>query len=522
MRSAYSALSPEDIDRRRFLKLGGLGLVGVALPYAFPREALAGTVSPDSRLEAQVGAAARKYGVPEELLLAIGYVNSRWQTPPPSPYEKGNPEARGTFGVMELTRNPSQNTLGEAAKLTGIPARKLKTDRASNILGAAAVLAKMAGERKPSGINGWYAAVRKYGAGDLYAEQVFEALRSGASAKVSGQNVRLAPQSQVSPRTTYSPQSSSADYSRAAWYGTNGNNYTPANRPHDLKINKIVIHVTQSSWGSAINWFQNPNAQASAHYVVRSKDGFIGQSVREHNIAWHAGNWNYNQHSVGIEHEGYINDSSWFTDAMYRSSARLSAYLCNKYHIPIDRNHIIGHNEVPDPNHPGEYGGVDHHKDPGPYWNWSKYISYIREYAGSTRRKPSYVQIVDNTSSRFQASKHWGHSHWNDQRYGPGYRFADPKSVDDPARYRIKIPHTGNYRVYAHWPANAGYNYSTPIGVRTTSGLKWIRVNQRKNGGRWNYIGTFHLAAGDRDYVLISRWTRTGGYVIADAVKVEH
>ena len=38
---------------------------------------------------------------------------------------------------------------------------------------------------------------------------------------------------------------------------------------------------------------------------------------------------------------------------MYRSSAQLSAYLAIKYLIPIDRKHFIGHNEVPDPNHPG-------------------------------------------------------------------------------------------------------------------------------------------------------------------------
>jgi hypothetical protein len=48
-----------------------------------------------------------------------------------------------------------------------------------------------------------------------------------------------------------------------------------------------------------------------------------------------------------------VSDSSWYTEAMYRSSARLVAYLCNKYCIPRNRSHVIGHNEVPDPNNPG-------------------------------------------------------------------------------------------------------------------------------------------------------------------------
>ena len=81
------------------------------------------------------------------------------------------------------------------------------------------------------------------------------------------------------------------DYSGATSYPAYSGNYTTANRPSSNPINKIIVHVTQGSWSSAINWFQNSSAQVSAHYTVRSSDGFIGQSVREKDIAWHAGNW---------------------------------------------------------------------------------------------------------------------------------------------------------------------------------------------------------------------------------------
>ena len=136
----------------------------------------------------------------------------------------------------------------------------------------------------------------------------------------------------------------SGDYAASVFDKADPNNYTVAGRPYSNPIDKIVIHVTQGSWSGALNWFSDPTAQASAHYVVRSADGFVGQSVLEKDIAWHAGNWSYNQTSIGIEHEGYFNDPSWFTDAMFRSSAQLAAYLANKYQIPIDRNHVIGHN----------------------------------------------------------------------------------------------------------------------------------------------------------------------------------
>jgi hypothetical protein len=56
-----------------------------------------------------------------------------------------------------------------------------------------------------------------------------------------------------------------------------------------------------------------------------------------------------------------------------------------RYRVPIDRRHLIGHNQVPDPLHPGLFGGVSHHTDPGRYWDWSRYLDYVRTFArGST------------------------------------------------------------------------------------------------------------------------------------------
>ena len=171
------------------------------------------------------------------------------------------------------------------------------------------------------------------------------------------------------------------DYWNSIYLPASSNNYTAADRPYSYVIDKIIVHFAQGSWSSALNWFQDPRAEASAHYTVRSSDGFIGQSVLEKDIGWHCGNWPYNQASIGIEHEGFVSDPKWFTEAMYDSSSQLAAYLCNKYYIPIDRDHIIGHNEVPDPYAPGQYGGVSNHTDPGYYWDWYKYMDYVWYYA---------------------------------------------------------------------------------------------------------------------------------------------
>ncbi|MFD8935522.1 N-acetylmuramoyl-L-alanine amidase [Streptomyces sp. NPDC059578] len=158
------------------------------------------------------------------------------------------------------------------------------------------------------------------------------------------------------------------DYPTAQPAPASTSNYTASSRPNSYAIDRVVVHVTQETWLDTLTIFQNPSKKVSAHYVVRSEDGHVAQCVRERDIGWHAGNWTYNTRSIGIEHEGWVDQPEYFTDALYQSSAVLTAALCAKYGIPRDRQHIIGHNEVP---------GADH-TDPGPLWDWSRYIRLVQ------------------------------------------------------------------------------------------------------------------------------------------------
>ena len=78
--------------------------------------------------------------------------------------------------------------------------------------------------------------------------------------------------------------------------------YTEASRtPESHTINTIVIHATDG--GSLVGnvwWLSGGHSHASAHYVV-ARDGSIVQLVHLSDIAWHAGNWRVNCHSIGIE-----------------------------------------------------------------------------------------------------------------------------------------------------------------------------------------------------------------------------
>jgi hypothetical protein len=205
------------LDRRAFLRLSGAGLAGVilfgsldtagALAQAPPRSA------PESSLMAEFRDAAEEYGVPMGLLMAMGWVNTRWEMPSPeaNEYQKGDLHGWGSYGIMALVQNPFSDTLGEASKLAGIPEDELKTNRAANIRGGAALLASSIGQQKPSEPSGFFAAVagrgrapgRDYaavagiGGGELYAEQVFDTLKRGVSEEKlkSGERLSLKAQS---------------------------------------------------------------------------------------------------------------------------------------------------------------------------------------------------------------------------------------------------------------------------------------------------------------------------------------
>ncbi len=193
------------MSRRYFLRLSGVGAAAAVLGVAGSGKLFAQIDPAYSSLVKEFEEAADEYDVPASLLLAMGYVNTRWEMPPPeaSAYKPGDPHGRGAYGIMQLVRNDTADTLGEAARLTGIPEERLKADRGSNIRGGAALLAEAQGER-PARLGDYFGAisgrgkrrlfkaVAGIGAGELYAEQVFDVLRKGTYETIlDGEQVQL-------------------------------------------------------------------------------------------------------------------------------------------------------------------------------------------------------------------------------------------------------------------------------------------------------------------------------------------
>jgi len=444
----------------------GVGGGGAGLAMTAYSQARAGAAAPGSRM-ALMRAAAREFGVPVRLLLAISYNQTRWER------QGDAPSVDGGYGLMDLTartfpavdgrgdpaRPAPRNvtlarthyTLDEAAQLLHVSAMTLKTDERQNIRGAAALLARYArkldGGVLPGSLGGWYGAVAEYSSAAnaesarSFADDVFSTLRRGASLTTTdGQVLDLPPAPGVNPdraqvsslglqparaaaasnsvdcpsaiSCTFVPAayaqddpSDPANYGNYDTAGRPGQMLTPAGQTASMKIKYIIIHDTEGSYDSTISTFQNPASYVSANYVIRSSDGAVTEMVRPQNVSWGAGDWYVNMHAINIENEGFAaQGGTWYTEAMYSSDAALVRYLAARYGIPLNRAHILGHEDVPGPTN---YWTSVQHWDPGPFWNWNHFMALVHGVSdsaeqasgGSVSRGTHHLVTIDPTFS---------------------------------------------------------------------------------------------------------------------------
>lgn len=201
-----------------------------------------------------------------------------------------------------------------------------------------------------------------------------------------------------------------------------------------VPIDRIIIHDTEGPFQQSIDYLVQNGT--SAHYILRSADGFAVQLVAESEAAYHAGNLAYNRRSIGIEHEGYMADAiHWYTPEMLDASARLVADICKRHSISADRTHIIGHSEVPAEPPLTGWGGNDHHTDPGSGWPWDRYIQMIRGYLAPPTPVPAPSPIPSNPSSGVKAAA-WV-TGW---QATDGYPIADPltETLEDGKLYTVQ------------------------------------------------------------------------------------
>ena len=400
---------------------------------------------------------ARYPRIPAGTLEAIAYAQSRWhQLRPDRTGDDLDPHMPQAWGVMGLYHGDGfADQVGEAAALLGATPRQVRENPLANILGAAALLdrALRGTAAAPGGDPSALAeGLQRYagfahGGGEIdryarasFAFDVLLALDRGVNdngihvperavawerafaapllAKLNAPMLRLDvqrgtieadgyavdPETEALVRTDARAQAAAVDFPGARWV------YSPNQSSRGGEaVREVAIHTMQGSYAGSISWFQNPSAQVSAHYLIRSSDGQVTQMVRESQKAWHVRS--HNPHSLGIEHEGYISNPDWYTTAMYNVSAAITRQSCARYagivctramrsytsaDLSDSSYDILGHQNLTD----------NSHTDPGQYWNWSRYYSLINPGSGGTTVLDTFESSVGhfNTSPTYSGS----------------------------------------------------------------------------------------------------------------------
>lgn len=376
----------------------------------------------EGELAASFSASARASGVPRDLLVAIAHVEDGLGTPR---VREPSLDAHVVAAGPLMLRRGKLDTLARASALSGAGELELRADADRALAAGALVLAELA-ERtgaRPGDLASYRDAVAEMSGyadaahRDGYVHRVYAALaRGGTFEGRDGQAVTLAAHPELPPSLTIDVSgglrllAGTPDYPGAEWIPTSCTNKCTEGRGGN-KVEYVVIHDTEGGWDASVATLQNDPGK-SVQYIV-GKDGRLAQFVPEADTAWHAGNFWYNQRSVGIEHVGYATQA--YPEALYAKSAALVTHLTKKYGVAPDRAHVIGHDQIPNGNKiaqssppcalspkecrsSGKYGGAGVHSDPG-VWEWATYMPRVGGRAKCTDVTTTATCSVDQKSA---------------------------------------------------------------------------------------------------------------------------
>ena len=356
-------------------------------------------VAPRGPLATRVDRASAAAGVPADLVLAIAVVEGGLALP--ARRVASRDELVAVAGILEL-RHGATDTLALGAALAGATEDELvaDTDRATEV--GIALLARLGRERaaRVEAPGSWFDAVatmsghRDRAARDDYATRVMGVLRrGGAFAARDGEVVVVRPHPEVPLGLVLRAPPLGAlgapEFAGATFLDTSCTG--KCNTTRTRAIDAIVIHDTEGGWDASVATLQNDPGK-SVHYLVDADGGRVAQFVPESYDAWHAGNSCWNNRSIGIEHVGFA--SQPFAAGLYATSVALVSDILSRHPVALDRGHIVGHDQVPNPNTLGQcaaacragasscessndYGGASHHTDPGVHWQWCEYLEWL-------------------------------------------------------------------------------------------------------------------------------------------------
>jgi hypothetical protein len=491
-------------------------------------------------LDGSFRSAGQSVDVPEALLEAIGYVETRWQMVSGTEEHDGVAAGRG---IMAL----AGERLALAAELAALDVELVATDVDANLTAAAALLSLHADELgvDRANLGAWAPAVAAFsGIADedarrAYVRDVYTVINEGATVigELGEPVATLAPQA-VTPDYPAPEVLAAAgpDYAPAIWRASPNYSARPAGTAG--KVAMVIIHTCEGGYAGCWGWLRNSASGVSAHYVVNESGSEITQLVREASKAWHIAatyscsrNNNVecgrngassNNFTVGIEHGGYASQAS-FPAGQIEASAKLTCDITRDHGIVRDRYHIVGHGQLQPANR----------VDPGPNWPWSHYIDRVKANCGDggggggTTPPPGAIIVDSNNANnnaavaRVEVSGNWTSATATPGYYGSGYWWAQTSAVSDGASFWFYLPAAATRTVDAWWTAGSNRAAAAPFVAFNAAGTKLgtATADQRGSGSQWVQLGTFNFSAG-WNKVVLSRWTTAGAVVVADAVRI--
>jgi MYXO-CTERM domain-containing protein len=344
--------------------------------------------------------AARDHDVPRDLVLALADVEGGLRLR--ATREVDPDDHVPVAGVLEL-RHGGFDSLARGAALSGVDATELQRDLAKGTEAGALVLRDLGRELGASNdrLDSWAPVVEKLSGlrrpseRAEYRARVFARLRAGGTLRArGGETIELPAHPELPAELAFSPPDlhplGGPDYAPAIYFPTDCTN--KCNSTRTASITMIAIHDTEGGWDASVATLENDPGK-SVHYIVDHDGSRVGQFIPESYDGWHVGNSYYNNRMVGIEHVGYASEDDYRT-AMYETSAALVKDIAARHGIPLDRKHIVAHQEVPNgnaipessapcPDSPGscvkddDYGGASNHRDPGVNWEWCQYMELV-------------------------------------------------------------------------------------------------------------------------------------------------
>lgn len=174
----------------------------------------------------------------------------------------------------------------------------------------------------------------------------------------------------------------------------------PMSRPQKSlsTVEKIVIHYVGNPNTTALanrNYFENLKNQkiryASSHYII-GLDGEIIRCIPDNEIAYHAGNYQMNLHSIGIEN-CHTDSLGKFNSKTYESLVELTASLCDKFKLNPQKD-VIRHYDVTKKMCPIYY--VKHDDE------WREFLNDVSKACGSTFDNENYNFLVGDVVNVLQ------------------------------------------------------------------------------------------------------------------------